>query len=275
VSKVDLHIHTTSSDGKFAPSDIVRKAWESGLTHIAICDHDSTEGVLPAKTTAMNYPGMNVISGVEINTDTSLGELHILGYLFDCNNLELTATLKKLRDSRIERASKMIEKLHRMGMNIDPERVKELAGGGSIGRPHIAQALQEKGYIFSFREAFDKYISRGGPAYVERDKTTPAEAIQLIIRAKGIPVLAHPLTSENPESLIVVLKPAGLKGLEVFYGNYDSTQVQELLRLANKYELVPTGGSDFHGLDVLNEPPLGTVDVPMESVERLMALARL
>jgi 3',5'-nucleoside bisphosphate phosphatase len=274
VSKVDLHIHTTASDGKFTPVEIVRKAHESGLTHIAICDHDSIEGVIPARTMAKNYPGMSVINGVEINTDTSLGELHILGYMFDSDNIELIKTLKKLCNSRIERASKMIEKLHRMGMNIDPERVKELARGGSIGRPHIAQALQEKGYIFSFREAFDKYISRGGPAYVERDKTTPAEAIQLIIRAKGIPVLAHPFTSENPESLITQLKPTGLKGLEVFYGNYDSTQIKELLRLANKYELVPTGGSDFHGLDVLTEPPLGTVDVPMESAERLIALAR-
>jgi 3',5'-nucleoside bisphosphate phosphatase len=273
VSKIDLHIHTTASDGKFSPAEIVRIAWERGLTQIAICDHDSTEGVLPAKTASGSYPGMNVFTGVEINTDTDLGELHILGYLFDSKNQEMDTVLKRLRISRVERAAKMIEKLHKLGVNIDPERVKEIAGDGAIGRPHIAQAMQEKGYIFSFRDAFVKYISRGGPAYVERDKTTPVEAIQLILRAGGIPVLAHPFTSENPESLINELKPAGLMGLEVFYGNYDSDQIRELLRLTYKYDLVPTGGSDFHGVDGLSEPPLGTVDVPIESVKRLLALA--
>jgi predicted metal-dependent phosphoesterase TrpH len=273
VSKVDLHIHTTASDGKFTPAEIVRKAWESGLTHIALCDHDSFEGVIPAQTAAKAFPGMTVISGVEINTDTSLGELHILGYFIDCTNVELIASMNKMRNSRIERASKMIEKLHRLGINIDPERVKEIAGEGSIGRPHIAQAMQEKGYVFSYREAFMKYISRDGPAYVERDKTTPAEAIQLIKRAAGIPVLAHPFSCDSPESLIIELKPSGLMGLEVYYGNYSPLQVQELLRLAVKYDLVPTGGSDFHGLDSLTEPPLGTVDVPLESAKRLMALA--
>jgi 3',5'-nucleoside bisphosphate phosphatase len=274
VGKVDLHIHTTASDGKFTPAEIVRKARECGLIHIAICDHDSFEGVIPAQTAARDFPGLNVISGVEINTDTSMGELHILGFFIDCANPELDSVLKRLRTSRIERAAKMIEKLHRLGINIDPERVKVIAGEGSVGRPHIAQAMQEKGYVFSFRDAFNKYISRGGPAYVERDKTTPAEAIQLILRAKGIPALAHPFTSENPEPLIAELKTSGLMGLEVFYGNYDSSQIQELLRLAYKYDLVPTGGSDFHGLDSLAEPPLGTANVPVECVERLTALAR-
>lgn len=273
MGKVDLHIHSTASDGSFSPVEIVRKSWESGLTHIALCDHDSTEGVIPAQTAARNYAGLTVISGVEINTDTTLGELHILGYLIDCNNEELIATLIKLRESRITRADRMIEKLHRMGMNIEPGRVKQLAGDGSIGRPHLAQALLEKGYVFSLREAFEKYIGRGGPAYLERDKTTPAEAIQLIIRAKGIAVLAHPLTCQNPESLIAELKPAGLMGLEAYYGNYSPAQVRDLLNLTDKYGLVATGGSDFHGLDGQNEPLLGSVDVPMTCVESLIALA--
>jgi predicted metal-dependent phosphoesterase TrpH len=273
MGKLDLHIHTTASDGSFSPAEIVRKSWDSGLTHIALCDHDSIEGVVPAQTAARNYAGLTVISGVEINTDTSLGELHILGYFIDCNNAELVTTLKKLRESRITRADRMIEKLHKMGMNIEPGRVKQLAGDGSIGRPHIAQALLEKGYVFSRGEAFEKYIGRGGPAYLERDKTTPAEAIQLIIRAKGIAVLAHPLTCENPESLIAELKPAGLMGLEAYYGNYNPAQIRELLRLTEKYGLVATGGSDFHGLDGQNEPLLGSVDVPLKCYESLMALA--
>ncbi len=272
MSKVDLHIHTTASDGKFSPAEIVSKAYSCGLLYISICDHDSITGIAPAQTAAANFPGLTVIAGVEINTDIAAGELHILGYYCDANNEELITTLEGLRGSRVGRAKKMIAKLRSMGIKIDFERVEELADGGSIGRPHIAEALLEKNYINNFREAFIKYIGRGGPAYVERDKITPTGATQLILRAKGIPVLAHPLTSENYESLISELKPAGLMGLEVYYGNYSPEQVQVLLNQAAKYDLVPTGGSDYHGLDNINEPQLGTVDVPLSCAERLMAL---
>lgn len=274
MSKVDLHIHTTASDGKFSPAEIVRKAWERGLTHIAICDHDSIDGIAPANEAASKFPGITVIPGVEINTDIPAGELHILGYLFDIENAELKSTLEILRNSRIDRAQRMVLKLRKMGLKIDFERVQELAGSGSIGRPHIAQALLEKGYINSFREAFTKYISRGGPAYVERDKITPAEAIQLIIRASGIPVLAHPFTSDNYQVLIEQLRPAGLRGIEVYYNNYSPEQIQGLLEIAGRDQLLVTGGSDFHGLEVDNESPLGTVEVPLDSATRLLALAR-
>jgi predicted metal-dependent phosphoesterase TrpH len=274
VSKVDLHIHTTASDGKFTPEQIVNKSAESGLIYIAICDHDSIEGVAPAQVAAANYSGFTVISGVEINTDIPEGELHILGYLMDCNNQELRTNLERLRYSRIDRARKMIQKLHKMGVNIDYERVQEIAGTGSIGRPHIAQAMQEKGYINNFKEAFIKYISRGGPAYVERDKISPVGAIQLILNAGGIPVLAHPLTSNNYEPIIAELKSEGLAGIEVYYNNYSPDQIHELLRIAEKYDLISTGGSDFHGLDTLNESPLGTTEVPLEIAQRLISLAR-
>jgi predicted metal-dependent phosphoesterase TrpH len=274
VSKVDLHIHTTASDGKFTPAEIVRKAWESGLVYIAISDHDSIEGVIPAQAAARNFPGITVIGGVEINTDIPSGELHVLGYLFDCDNQELKTVLERLRNSRVERARKMVNKLKNIGVKVDFERVKELAGTGSIGRPHVAQAMLEKGYINSFREAFGKYIGRSGPAYVERDKITPIEATRLILSAKGIPVLAHPFTFENPEIVVSELKTAGLIGLEVYYNNYSTEQIRELLRMANKYNLIPTGGSDFHGLDTLNDSPLGTTEVPLESAERLIAIAR-
>lgn len=274
MSKVDLHIHTTASDGKFTPAEIVRKAREAGLIYIAICDHDSIEGVGPAQEAASKNPGITVIGGVEVNTDIPAGELHLLGYFYDRNNIELKQTLVKLRESRIERAQKMINKLRKMGIKIDFVRVQELAGNGSIGRPHIAQAMLEKGYINSFREAFMNYINRGGPAYVERDKVTPAEAIQLILRSGGLPVLAHPLTFDNFEAIIAELKPAGLVGMEVYYNNYSSEQIKNLLRIAVKFSLIPTGGSDYHGLDSMNEAPLGTVEVPLESAERLIALSR-
>jgi 3',5'-nucleoside bisphosphate phosphatase len=274
VGKVDLHIHTTASDGRFSPEEIVRKAAEKGLVYIALCDHDSMEGVIPAQTASRNYPGLTVIGGVEINTDIPAGELHVLGYYCDSDNAELRSNLERLRASRIERAQKMIAKLKGLGINIEYSRVRELAGTGSVGRPHIAQAMLEKGYIFNLREAFNKYISRGGPAYVERDKITPAGAVQLILRAGGIPVLAHPLTFEDPEPLVKELKSAGLMGIETYYGSYSFEQVNELLGLAVKYDLIPTGGSDFHGLDSASEPQLGTVEVPLEIAERLVALSR-
>jgi predicted metal-dependent phosphoesterase TrpH len=274
VGKVDLHIHTTASDGKYTPAEIVRKAWESGLRYIAICDHDSIEGLPPAREAAKNYPGLTVIGGVEINTDIPSGELHLLGYLFDPENAELKATLERLRNSRIERARKMVGKLRSIGLKVDFERVQELAGEGSLGRPHVAQALLEKGYINSFKEAFHKYIGHGGPAYVERDKISPVEATQLIGRAKGIPVMAHPFTFSEPERLISECQAVGLKGLEVYYSGYTPEQVQELLGLAQKYNLIATGGSDFHGLDSMNDVPLGTVEVPLEAVERLLALSK-
>ena len=274
MGKVDLHIHTTASDGKFAPLEVVRKTWEAGLRYIAICDHDSLDGIMPALAAMPDFPGMTIIRGVEINTDIPAGEVHILGYLYNFSHQELHAVLKRLRESRIDRAKKMVAKLRGVGLKIDYERVEELAGGGSLGRPHVAQALLEKGYINNFREAFSKYIGRGGPAYVERDKITPEEAVQLIRRAGGIPVLAHPLTSDNYEELIQKLVPAGLLGLEAYYNNYTVEQVNELLYAANKYNLIATGGSDFHGLENNNELPLGTVDVPLEVVTKLLTLSR-
>lgn len=274
MGKVDLHIHTTASDGKFSPLEVVRKTWEAGLRYIAICDHDSVDGIMPALAAMPDFPGMTIIRGVEINTDIPAGEVHVLGYLYNYSNQELHTVLKRLRESRIDRAKKMVAKLRGVGLKIDYERVEELAGNGSLGRPHVAQALLEKGYINNFREAFSKYIGRGGPAYVERDKITPEEAVQLIRRAGGIPVLAHPLTSDNYDELIQKLVPAGLLGLEAYYNNYTVEQVNELLYAANKYNLIATGGSDFHGLENNNELPLGTVDVPPEVVTKLLALSR-
>jgi predicted metal-dependent phosphoesterase TrpH len=273
MGKIDLHIHTNESDGRFTPAEIVHKAWESGLTHIAICDHDIIDGIAAAQEAALHYPGLAVIGGVEINTDISTGELHMLGYLFDIHDPELKITLEKMRRSRVERAKKMIEKLQDLGVKIDFDRVMEVAGPGSIGRPHIAQVMLEKGYISHLREAFNKYIGYGGPAYVERDKLTPVEAIGLIIKAKGIPVLAHPLYLDNFPAILDDLKAAGLQGLEVYYNNYSPEQIQELLRIANNYNLIPTGGSDFHGLDTTSDASLGSVEVPLDSVQRLLALA--
>ena len=274
MSQVDLHIHSTASDGRFSPEEVVRKAAGLGLTIIALADHDSVDGIVPALSAAKAFPPLRIIPSVEISTDTPDGEVHILGYFIDYTNDKLKSTLERFRNSRRRRAQGMVTKLGNLGIHIDWQRVQEIAGSGSIGRPHIAQAMLEKGYITSFREAFDKYISREGPAYVEREKITPVEAVTLVLKANGLPVLAHPFTIDNLETITIELKAAGLIGLEVYYDSYTTDEINRLVSLADKYGLIATGGSDYHGLEADSETMIGDVDVPMASVERLMALGK-
>ncbi len=273
MSKVDLHIHSTVSDGKLSPADVVRKSAGRGLTVIALADHDSVDGIAPAIAAAKAFPQLKVIPGVELSTDVSKGEVHVLGYFVDYTNHELKASLERMRHSRRERACGMVAKLGKLGIHIEWQRVQEIAGSGSIGRPHIAQAMLEKGYIASIKEAFTKYISRDGPAYVERGKMTPQEAVELLLRTNGLPVLAHPLTINDPETMIIKLKAAGLIGIEAYYYGYTAEEVSQLVSLASRYNLITTGGSDYHGPNTSTEAVLGGADVPAESAEQLIALA--
>lgn len=273
MSKIDLHLHSTASDGKFSPEEIVRKAAALGLTVISLADHDSVDGIVPALREAKNYPRLKFIPAVEVSTDVANGEVHILGYFIDYTSHELKVALGRFRDSRRRRAQGMIDKLADLGMPIEWRRVEELAGDGSVGRPHIAQAMLEKGYITSIREAFIKYIGRNGPAYVEREKMTPAEAVELIMCTRGLPVMAHPTTTDDPEAMIMELKAAGLVGIEAYYNGYTEGEIGRLVRLAERHNLIAIGGSDYHGLDDSNETMIGGVNVPARSVEQLMALA--
>lgn len=273
MSKIDLHLHTTASDGHFTPAEMVAKAAELGLEVIAITDHDATDGIAPALTAAREFPRLTVIPGVEINTDVSQGEAHLLGYFIDHTDDNLISTLKRLRDSRHLRARGMVKKLAGLGLAISWPRVQELAGSGTIGRPHIAQALMERGYISSFKEAFTRYIGRDGPAYVEREKITQEEAVRLVLAARGLPVLAHPFTAGEVEPIISRLKEAGLVGLEAYYKDYTAAEVRELVSLARKYDLLVTGGSDYHGLDDSTETMPGAVEIPWEVAAKLNALA--
>lgn len=273
VSRVDLHLHSTASDGKLTPAELVAKAAGRGLTVIALTDHDTSDGVAPALAAAQKYPGLRLIPGVEISTDLPEGEAHILGYFIDFTSDELATQLQHFRDSRQGRARGMIAKLAEMGLPVAWERVKEIAGEGSIGRPHLARAMLEKGYVTTFEEAFEKYIGHGGPAYVAREKMTPAEAVALVLRARGLPVLAHPFTVADPEEMVRELKLAGLVGLEVYYKDYTPEQIAELTDLAGKYGLITTGGTDYHGLEDSREVMLGGTEVPPECAERLIARA--
>ncbi len=271
--KADLHLHTTASDGKLRPEEIVRKASQLGLDVIAITDHDSVAGIPPALEAAKSFPQLLVIPGVEINTDMPQGEVHILGYFLDYHDPELNHSLEELRNSRYERGRKMIAKLADMGMDIEWERVLELATGGIIGRPHIAQAMVERGYSSSLQEAFTKYIGRNGSAYIERKKLTPLDAVELILNAGGLPFLAHPADIAHLEALVLRLKEAGMAGLEVYYANYSPGKIARLQALAKRYNLIASGGSDYHGLDNTIGADIGSVDLPPKSVEQFISLA--
>ncbi len=274
MSEIDLHIHTTASDGRFSPAEVIRKSAALGLTVISICDHDTVDGIAMALEAAKAFPGLRVIPGVEVSTDVPHGEVHVLGYFIDYFDPELLATLQRMRNSREIRAQRMIAKLGSLGIHIGWERVREIAGSGAIGRPHIAQAMVEKGYISAPKEAFARYISRNGPAYVEREKLTPVETVELILRSRGLPVLAHPTTLPEPEPMVIELKAAGLVGIEAYYDGHSAEEIKNMLNLADRHNLIATGGSDYHGLDDSAETMIGGADVPRESAERLIALAR-
>ena len=273
MSRVDLHIHTTASDGRFSPSQIVCQAAELGMAVIAITDHDSVDGIAAALEAVTAFPRLKLIPGVEISTNATAGEVHVLGYFIDHTNRELGTSLKRLRHSRQDRARKIVTKLDGLGISVDYQRVAQIAGTGAMGRPHIAQAMLEAGYISSFKDAFDRYLGRDRPAYVSREKTSPVEAVQMVVAAGGLPVLAHPFTASDPEGLIAQLKTAGLIGIEAHYNGYSATEIACLVNLAQKYHLITTGGSDYHGIETNNETPMGGAKVPMAAAEQLIALA--
>jgi predicted metal-dependent phosphoesterase TrpH len=268
---VDLHIHTTASDGVRSPAEVVRVAVDKGLEAIAITDHDTTDGVDLAVAAARGER-LDVIPGIELSAEDGPREIHVLGYYIEHRDRALQEKLAVLRRARRERAAKMVKKLETMGVPISWERVLEIAGDTSaFGRPHIAQALLERGYVGSVHEAFDRYIGLRGPAYVSRYKLTPAEAVTMVTDAEGLPVLAHP---RGQEDVVPMLSALGLVGLEVYYPSYSEEERELLAALAQQHDLVATGGSDFHGYgggDVA--PTLGEVSVPLESLMRLRALA--
>ena len=270
--KADLHLHSTASDGRLSPEDVVRTAAHLGLAVISLTDHDSVDGIAGALKAAGQSPSLTLIPGVEVSTDVPHGEVHVLGYFIDHTNPELVIKLAAFRNSRKVRAQKMIEKLATMGVHIEWTRVQDIAGSGSVGRPHVAQAMLEKGYVPSLKEAFNKYIGREAPAYVEREKMTPEEVVELITRVGGLAVLAHPADVDDLEHLIPHLQRVGLVGVEAYYNNYPPKTIQYLASVAHKHALVATGGSDFHGMDSATETPIGGVSIPPECIARLMAL---
>lgn len=267
----DLHIHTTASDGTDTPSEVVSKALNLGLRAIAISDHDTLTGVTEAQQAATNY-NLEVISGVEVNTYFQGNEVHMLGYLIDPEHDEFVSKLKDLQEDRFKRIKKMVCKLNELDIHISLERVLELSAGGSVGRPHVAQVLVERGYVKTLQGAFLTYIGNGKPAFVPREKLTPKEAIKLIRRAHGTAVLAHPGLSKI-DAFLPELIAEGLQGLEVWHRNHNSFMVEHYLKLTEKHNLIPTGGSDYHGSGHNTCNVLGAAVAPYESVKLLKELA--
>ncbi len=264
--RADLHVHTTASDGIASPAEAVRLALGQGLAALGIADHDTTAGVAGALLAARGT-GLEIIPGVEINTDHGTGEVHLLGYLYRWPDSRLEIQLTRLRESRLARMETMVERLQVLGLPVTRERVLALAGAAAVGRPHVARALVEGGWVRDEREAFDRYLARGRPGYVERARFSPTQAAALIREAGGVPVLAHP--GEHGKALIEELLPADLQGIEVYHPDHRPEVVIDLLRLAAEYDLVVTGGSDFHAPGAACGAAIGQVTVPVEVVEAL------
>ena len=265
---VDLHIHTSASDGQYGPAEIVAMACSAGLKTIAITDHDSVAGIQEALDAAEGR-GLELIPGVEINSESKGRSFHILGYFIDHTDDALVSELAALCDSREWRALRVVEKLATLGAPVRWERVLEIAGGNSIGRPHIAEAMVEQGYVSTVREAFEDYLARGRPGYIQRPRLTREEAIELILSSGGVPVLAHPLGMLN---YIPELMRAGLMGLEAYYSGYSEEDSRLIAAEARRHGLIATGGSDYHGPLVTPGIELGQVPVPSSVVRELRAL---
>lgn len=260
----DLHVHTYFSDGTFSPAEVLAEAKKCGLAAIAITDHDAVDGIDLARGLACDC---EVLTGIELTAEANGQEIHILGYLLDHRDAAFLDMLKEMRQVRVKRIYEMCKKLKKCGLALEPEEVFSLAKGGSVGRLHVARALFGKGLVFSIADAFQRFIGDRGPAYVGKFKMSPKEAIQWIKKTKGIPVLAHPYMLSD-RTLIVDFVKAGIMGIESYYPEHSNYQAEEFIKIAQKYDLLITGGSDCHG-KAKEDVRIGKVKLPYEYVEKL------
>ncbi|UCE51684.1 MAG: PHP domain-containing protein [Desulfobacterales bacterium] len=279
---IDLHIHSTASDGSLTPSEILHQAQKLNLAAIAITDHDSIEGSKSAIRTGISS-SIKFLTGVEISAAypsffPGSGSFHILGYCIRLNDTVLNQTLDKLQRARKSRNPEIIKRLNKLGLPISLEEVREEAAQGQLGRPHIARAMVNKGFVQSIDEAFDTFLATGKPAYVDKYRIQCAEAIAIILGAGGIPVLAHPgllstTREEDIDNLIVNLKRIGIQGIEVYYPQHTHQQMNYYADLAERHDLRITGGTDFHGA-IMPKIKMGSGNgnlfIPYELYEKLI-----
>lgn len=270
---IDLHTHSTFSDGTFTPLQLVKYAEEKGLKAFALTDHDTTEGVKEAKSIETN---VEVISGVEISTRYDKKEIHIVGLYVNENDADLNKQLKYYREKRVTRNFEILEKLNSLGVDITIDDVKESCTGDVISRAHIAKALVSKGFVGSYTEAFDRYLGDNKCAYVPRETLNYEESMELITKAGGVPVLAHPLlykmSDTNLENMMIKLRQKGLKAVEVYYSTHSNSDTQHIMAMANRVGLIYSGGSDFHGATkpkIDMGTGMGKLAVPYEILEKI------
>lgn len=266
---IDLHTHSLRSDGALEPGALVERAAARGVTIQALSDHDTLAGIAEAVATGQRT-GVRIIPATELNTESEWGDVHVLGYFMDPADTALAERLQWLRENRGRRIELMVERLNAQGHPVSLERVLAIANGGALGRPHLAQALFEAGHVPSYDAAFDTLINKDAPAYVSRVGLTPHQAVRLVVAHGGVPSLAHPFTVIGLEELLPQLLEAGLVGIETYYGSHSPAWTARCLRLAARYGLVPTGGSDFHGRGD-HGTDLGGTFVPPETIPALEA----
>lgn len=276
---IDLHTHSTVSDGSLTPTELVDEAAAVGLTAIALTDHDTLDGISEARTAAA-ATGIELIPGVELSLDWDRGGMHLLVLWLEPGPGPLQDRLAELQSVRNERNARIVERLHALGMPITLEEIEKEAGEGSVGRPHFAAVMVRHGFVPDIRTAFDEYLATGRPAYVSRRRLAPEEAIDLARRSGGVPILAHAHTlgldnRAEVEAMLRRLSDAGLVGIECHYGSYDAEERAGYVRLAGRFGLLPAGGSDFHGT-YKAEVALGTgsvgLGVPTHILEPLRAM---
>lgn len=268
---VDLHIHTTASDGSFTPAEVVELAARAGYAAVAVTDHDNTGG-LPEAAAAGARLGVEIVPGIELSTEYAGGEVHILGYFIDPEADSLSDLLETALLHREERNTRICAVLRAAGVDVTMEELREKFPGAVLGRPHIGQVMAEKGYVADVKQAFRDYLGRGARCYVPKVNMPMERAIDRILRAGGLPVLAHPYQYELGDAglrtLIETAMDYGIIGLECVYSKYDAAQSAALLALAKEYALLPTGGSDFHGASKPNIS-IGTTKAPYGYLEAL------
>lgn len=270
----DFHTHSTRSDGRLSPTALVDLAASRGVRVLALSDHDTLDGYEEAREAASKHAGFLLIPAVELSCDVPGTEVHMLGLGIDPTDAALLANLERFRRGRIERAEKMVGALERLGAPIEWSRVQEIAGEASVGRPHVAHALLEGGHVQTFDEAFERFLGRSGPAYFEREKLTPAEAIAMIRAARGVAVFAHPSFTTDYDQVATTLAAQGLFGMEVYYRAYSPELVETLRALAERLGLFALGGSDFHGIERNDERQPGDIPLPDAVVEAFIERTR-
>ena len=266
MARIDLHMHSTASDGSFTPDEVARMAAGNGVDVFALTDHDTLEG-LPDAAACANQAGIRLITGVELSVSEEGMDVHLLAYGFDAADATLKAAVLRYREGRRERARKILLRLKGLGIRISLEEVEGIARGGALGRPHVAEALLRAGHVENFNEAFQRYLGHHAPAYVPKPRVTLEEASSIVRDAGGVTILAHPGTL-NRDHLIPAWARRGLDGIEVWHSKHDLAAVERYRGFAQLHGLLMTGGSDYHG----ERTPgivIGSVAVPDEILEPL------